>query len=145
MSGEIYSFVHKNNSWDNKRTYAPGSGIIVKVKNDFPENKPGDMPKTSGNHVIIDHENGEFSVLSHFKKGSIIVKEKDNVQIGQFLGLCGNSGHSSEAHLHYHLQNTPVFFRGDGLPAQFQEFLADGKPVKRGEPIWGQKVQNSIQ
>ena len=129
----------------NKRLYAPGSGIVVTVKNDLPENKPGSMPTTSGNHVIIDHQNGEFSILSHFKQGTIVVKEKDKLDIGQFLGLCGNSGHSSEAHLHYHLQNTPVFFEGDGLPAQFQDILVNGKPVKKGEVMWNQKVQNSNQ
>ena len=56
-----------------KKIYAPGSGIIVTLKNNLRENKPGEMPKTSGNHVIIDHGNGEYSILSHFKYKTIVV------------------------------------------------------------------------
>jgi len=125
-----------------KEILAPGSGTIVEVKNDLRENKIGDMPKTSGNHVVIDHSNGEYSLLSHFKYKTIVVKPGQKVEIGQFLGLCGNSGHSSEPHLHYHLQNTPVFFKGEGLPAQFQNYIADGKVIERGEPVWDQRVKN---
>jgi murein DD-endopeptidase MepM/ murein hydrolase activator NlpD len=63
------------------------------------------------------------------------------VQRGEVLGRCGNSGNSSEAHLHYHLQNTPEFNQGEGLPPQFQNYVADGQVVSRGEPIRGQKIR----
>jgi murein DD-endopeptidase MepM/ murein hydrolase activator NlpD len=125
-----------------KEILAPGSGIVVKVVNHIRENKPGEMPENAGNYLVIDHRNGEFSILAHFKYRSISVNEGDEVETGQFLGLCGNSGHSSEAHLHYHLQNTPVLFHGEGLPAQFRSYMADGKEIARGEPFWGQTVTN---
>ncbi len=126
----------------NKEIIAPGAGTVVNVVNDIQENKPGDMPKNAGNRIIIDHGNSEYSVLAHFKYNSIAVKEGEQVTSGQFLGLCGNSGHSSEAHLHYHLQNTPVMFKGEGLPLQFQSFWADGKYFESGEPVGGQYVEN---
>jgi murein DD-endopeptidase MepM/ murein hydrolase activator NlpD len=62
-----------------------------------------------GNYVIIDHGNGEYSFLAHLKKGSMVVAVGDSLKSGQFIGLCGNSGNSSEPHLHYHLQNKPIF------------------------------------
>ena len=65
---------------------APGSGVVVTVVNDIAENQPGEMPKLVGNHVIIDHENGEFSFLAHLKKGTIVVTAGDRVEIGQYLG-----------------------------------------------------------
>jgi len=126
----------------NKEIIAPGSGVVVDVVDKFPENKPREMPKTSGNRVIIDHGNSEYSVLSHFKKGSIVVNLNDTLKIGQYLGLCGNSGHSPEAHLHYHLQNSPVIFEGEGLPARFKNYIADGKKIENSEPILGQLIQN---
>ena len=94
----------------NQEIIAPGSGTIAAAVNDIPENRPGEMSQAAGNFVIIDHGNGEFSILAHLKQGSIAVKPGDKVVIGQFLGRCGNSGHSSQAHLHYHLQNSPVIF-----------------------------------
>jgi hypothetical protein len=126
-----------------RRVLAPGAGVVVATANDVEDNVPGKMnPRQAmGNHVILDHENGEFSFLAHFKHGSVAVAKGDRVQAGGFLGLAGNSGNSSEAHLHYHLQTTPEFLKGEGLPAQFQGYLADGKAVERGEPVKGQRVR----
>jgi hypothetical protein len=125
-----------------KKILAPGEGVVVDVVNDIRENRVGEMPNSSGNRVIIDHLNGEYSVLAHFKYRSIVVKVGDAIKGGQLLGLCGNSGHSSEPHLHYHLQNSPVMFQGEGLPAQFAKYQADGKTVERGESVWKQTVSH---
>lgn len=123
---------------------APGAGKVVRVVDGIEDNVPGVMnPKAAaGNHVVIDHGNGEFSMLAHFKRGTIEAAVGDGVLAGDRLGLAGNSGNSSEPHIHYHLQTTPVWFQGEGLPTQFQNYLADGKPVERGEPRKGQVIAN---
>jgi murein DD-endopeptidase MepM/ murein hydrolase activator NlpD len=121
---------------------APGAGTVVAARNDVAENVPGvlNSKEVAGNHVIIDHGNGEFSFLAHLIPGSVTVHSGDRVTAGQLLGKCGNSGHSSEPHLHYHLQTTANLFDGDGLPAQFTRYFADGKPVVAGEPTHGQLI-----
>jgi hypothetical protein len=125
-----------------KRLNAPGSGEIVDVVNNIEDNVPGqfnqDFP--TGNRVIIDHENGEFSILAHFKKGSINVSIGDIVVKGQELGKAGNSGNSSEPHIHYHLQTTADPFDADGLPAQFQNYYANEVFMERGEPVQNEYV-----
>ena len=50
----------------------------------------------AGNYVVIEHPNKEYSMIAHFKNGSILVKEGEQVKEGQLLGQCGNSGNSSE-------------------------------------------------
>jgi murein DD-endopeptidase MepM/ murein hydrolase activator NlpD len=141
---------HKGNGKNNehyycfgKRVLAPGAGVVVALANGVEDNVPGEMnPRQAmGNYVIIDHGNGEYSFLAHFKKGSVAVAQDQRVELREFLGLCGNSGNSSEPHIHYHLQTTAWFQQGKGLPAQFQDYVADGKPVKRGEPVKGQAVR----
>ena len=124
---------------------APGSGSVVSIENGVDDNVPGVMNACQplGNYVIIDHGNGEFSFLAHLRCGSVKVKKGDKVKAGDLLGDCGNSGHSSEPHLHYHLQNTGEPFNGDGLPAQFRDYIADGRPVARGEPVRGQVISSS--
>jgi murein DD-endopeptidase MepM/ murein hydrolase activator NlpD len=124
---------------------APGDGRVHAVENGVKDNVPGEMnPKQPmGNHVIIEHADGEFSFLAHFKSGSVQVEPGELVKAGQQLGLCGNSGNTSEAHIHYHLQTTREFGKGQGLPAQFQNYIADGEPVKRGEPVRGQQVSHT--
>ena len=124
-----------------KQVFAPGNGVIKTVVNDVTDNVPGDMPENAGNYLVIDHGHNEFSILAHFKHKSIIVKEGESVVGGQLLGLCGNSGHSSEPHLHYHLQNGPVLFEGNGLPVQFKDFSANSKPIQSGEPSWDDYIR----
>lgn len=123
--------------------FAPAASTVVATASDVADNVPGVLNPAQllGNHVILDHGNGEFSFLVHFKQASVKVNQGQAVKTGELLGLCGNSGNSSESHLHYHLQTTADIKQGEGLPAQFQNYLADDKPVKRGEPVKGQVIQ----
>jgi len=90
---------------------------------------------------MIDHLNGEYSMLAHFKKGTIIVSVGDIVIKGQEVGKAGNSGNSTGPHLHYHIQNTPEYLDGIGLPAQFLNYYADDVLIERGEPVKRQFVR----
>lgn len=122
---------------------APAAGKVVVAVDGVEDNVPGEMNprQAAGNHVILDHGNGEYSLLAHFQKGSLAVEAGAQVVPGQRLGLCGNSGNSTEPHLHFHLQTTGVFGKGDGLPAPFVDYLADGQRVERGEPVKGQHIR----
>jgi murein DD-endopeptidase MepM/ murein hydrolase activator NlpD len=122
---------------------APAAGRVVVAVDGVPDNVPGSMDTThlAGNHVIVDHGNGEFSLLAHLAPGSVTVKPGDQVTAGEKLGRCGNSGHSSEPHLHYHLQNTARLSDGEGLPAPFVGYVADGARVARGEPVRDQRIE----
>ena len=123
---------------------APASGTVVKAGDGVHDNAPGEMnpAQALGNYVILDHGNREFSFLAHLKQGSVAVQTGQRVETGTFLGFCGNSGNSSEPHLHFHLQDTPILFRGNGLPAFFHQYRANGKHIDKGEPIGGQSVSN---
>lgn len=123
---------------------APGAGTVVTALDSLPDQQPGRMDPENppGNHVVVDHGNGEFSLLAHLRRGSVAVRAGQRVAQGQKLGECGNSGNTSEPHLHYHLQNAPGFGAGEGLPAQFNGYVADGQPVTRGEPVKGQTVRH---
>jgi hypothetical protein len=122
---------------------APAEGRVVAALDGIADNVPGSMNAENplGNHVVLDHGNDEYSFLAHLGMGSVRVAVGDIVRAGQELGRCGNSGNSSEPHLHYHLQNTAQFGAGEGLPAQFVDFTADGVHVERGEPTRGQLVR----
>lgn len=121
---------------------APAAGTVTEAIDGLSDQAPGvrDPSHAMGNHVVIDHGNGEFSFLCHLQGGSVKVKAGDKVRTGDLLGSCGNSGNTTEPHLHYHLQDTPRPFDGDGLPAEFVDYLADGKRVERGMPIKGQVI-----
>lgn len=124
---------------------APGAGTVVSSRDGIADNVPGEMEATevTGNSVVIDHGNEEYSFLAHMQNGSVRVKEGDVVAPGDTLGLCGNSGRSSEPHLHYHMQNSALLNDGEGLPAQFQGYYANDELVQRGEPVQGQRIRPS--
>ena len=121
---------------------APAAGRVVEAVGDLPDNVPGQMDKAhvAGNHVVLDLGHDEYALLAHFRQGTLKVKTGDAVAAGAPLGQCGNSGNSSEPHLHFHLQHGATLFAAAGLPAQFQDYLADGQPVARGEPVKGQRI-----
>ena len=125
--------------------FAPEPGQVVALEKSVSENIPGETNTSElfGNYVIIDHGNEEFSVLAHLIKNSIIVNMGESVSKGQVIGLCGNSGNSTEPHLHYHLQNKPSIGDGDGLPAQFKNYYANDIFVTDGEPLKGQTIRKN--
>ena len=114
---------------------APADGVVTDVITGVRDNTPGSMNPTfaGGNAVILMHCENEVSVLAHFQQGSIRVKCGDNVKRGQVLGLCGNSGNSSEPHVHFHVQNTPITQDATGLRCVFEKITVtrDAKSESR--------------
>ena len=129
----------------NQPVLAPAAGTVVWVQDSLPENPPGQMDPAhaTGNSLILDLGGGEYLLLAHLRPGSQRYKVGAWVPADAEVGRCGNSGNTSEPHLHLHLQNGPVPFDADGLPAQFVDFVADGKPVARGEPVRGQVIRRA--
>ncbi|MFV2176399.1 M23 family metallopeptidase [Actinomadura sp. LOL_016] len=72
-----------------------------------------------GNHVILELEDGVYGVFAHLRRGSVRVRKGDRVTAGQVLGDCGNSGNSSEPHLHFHLMDRRRPGMAAGLPFTF--------------------------
>jgi hypothetical protein len=94
---------------------SPCNGAIVSVVDALPDQTPGTMdPKNAaGNHVVI--RCGDANVtLAHLRRGSVAVRTGANVVAGQPLGRVGNSGNTTEPHLHVHAERN-----GAAVPARF--------------------------
>jgi hypothetical protein len=111
---------------------APADGVVVEAIDGVRDNTPGSMNPYClvGNCVVIEHRTNEVSVLAHFQRGSVAVKAGDHVKRGQVLGKCGNSGNSSEPHLHYHLQNSSIFAEALGIKCRFDKVPVRDSAVK---------------
>jgi murein DD-endopeptidase MepM/ murein hydrolase activator NlpD len=90
-----------------KKVVAAAPGTVVQAVDGIHDNVPGVTNRflAIGNLVIIKQAETEYAVYAHLKNGSVSVKVGDKVEAGQVIGICGNSGHSTEAHLHFHVQD----------------------------------------
>lgn len=119
----------KNESWFGfgAPVVAPAAGTVVAVVDRHPDDRnfdvaglKSDLMLVYGNHVVIDHGNGEHSLFAHLQQGSARVKLGDSVVAGQPVGAIGASGSAMFPHLHYQLQDGPTA-RAEGLPSYFQQ------------------------
>ena len=92
-----------------KAVLAPADGIIEEVTDGIPDNNIGDVNLVNnwGNTIIIQHQDGLYSKLSHLKEKTITVKKGEKVKQGQTIARCGNSGRSPVPHLHFQMQEMP--------------------------------------
>jgi murein DD-endopeptidase len=110
-------------------------GVVVGVKDGIPENIPGvnsravpiTLETVGGNYVILDIGEGNYAFYAHLQPDKIRVKVGDKVKRGQVVGLVGNSGNSTEPHLHFHISNGNSPLGAEGLPYVFDSFEVQGK------------------
>ena len=125
-----------------KPLYAVCDAEVYQVIKGIPDNRPSQMnPKQAlGNAIILKTANDEYIVYAHFEDETIRVKKGDRVVQGQYLGNCGNSGNSSEPHLHLHIQDGPNLFAAAGARSFFEELIVNGKPEKDYSPVKGDRI-----
>ncbi|AHF14674.1 DUF3887 domain-containing protein [Niabella soli] len=128
----------------NKELDAPCDGEVVLVVDGVKDNKPGVLNPiyVPGNTVVIKTSNNEYLFFAHFKQHSIKVAEGQKVKQGQLLGLCGNSGNSSEPHLHFHIQNVEDMNIATGVRCFFDAIIVNGLQKQGYSPIKGDKIKN---
>lgn len=86
-----------------------------------------------GNHVVLDLGDGTYAMYAHLKQGSVTVAVGDRVRAGQRIAECGNTGNSTESHVHFQLMDgpdldtargIPFTWRGIGVPANGESFTS---------------------
>ena len=92
-----------------------------------------------GNHVGIEVAPRQFLFIGHLQPGSVAVAIGDHIVAGQLLGRVGNSGNSSEPHVHLHLQDSTRPYFGEGIPFEFHGYRHEGRVVASGMPEGGRR------
>jgi murein DD-endopeptidase MepM/ murein hydrolase activator NlpD len=143
IQGPFGSFSHYEGSQDEEaidwampegtRVLAARGGVVVALRDDVTEGGPDISYKPNCNYVALMHDDGTFSQYVHLQRGGVLVKVGDRVSAGDVLGLSGNTGWTTQPHLHFE-----VFHALDGknqvtLPITFEEPLGDA-PARRAPP-----------
>jgi len=77
----------------------------------------------AGNHVIVELQGRRgYVVLAHLRAGSIRVGKGESVAAGAELAACGNSGNSTQPHLHVQVMDAADPFTARGLPMSFRDY-----------------------
>jgi hypothetical protein len=114
--------------------FSPCDGKIVKIQDGL-DNVPAGVDikvNPAGNHIVIEYRHN-LIVFAHLLKNSMLVQLDDLVKKGQPIARVGNSGHTSEPHLHIHAiagTDTSNILKGNGIPIYF-----DGKYLTRNDRI----------
>ncbi len=114
---------------------AVADGTVSAIKDGIPENVPGPTSRAvpitletvGGNHVIVNFGDGVYAFYAHLQPGSVTVTVGDKVRQGQVLGRVGNSGNSTEPHLHFHLGDANSPLGAEGLPYAYAAFEVEGR------------------
>lgn len=116
---------------------APCAGEVIFAIDGIHDNVPGEMNRmyVPGNSVVIKAADGEYLFFAHFKQGTVRVKRGQRVAKGDVLGLCGNSGNSSEPHLHFHIQDGEDINTATGMKCYFGQLKVNGVPQRDYSPV----------
>ena len=106
------------------------AGRVVGVKDGIAENVPNaakmavpiTLETIGGNYVMEDIGGGRYAFYAHLIAGTIGVKVGDSVSAGEPLGKLGNSGNSTEPHLHFQVCDGPSALQCNGLPFEIDHF-----------------------
>ncbi len=128
------------------KVLAVAPGKVVAVKDGIPENVPTakemavpiNLETIGGNHVVIDIGGGLYAFYAHLQPGKIAVKVGDVVKTGSAIGLLGNSGNSTEPHLHFHVMDRQDPLMAQGQPFAYDHFtrlIGEVKLNAEGDPV----------
>jgi len=112
----------------NQPIVADAPGMVVVAVDGVPENTPGSVNSYDmhGNYVVIDHQNGEYSLFAHFIPGTLKVRPGMFVATGTELGRCGNSGHSTMPHVHWQIMSSPNATGATAIRPRFVAYERNG-------------------
>lgn len=100
------------NTWPSFLFFATAEGILRSVAG---------AGRIVGNRLVIEHDDGTYSAYAHLKKASAKVSAGDRVQAGQSIAEVGNTGNTTQPHLHVQLMDRPGFEAAAGIPMTWSD------------------------
>ena len=129
---------------DNRSYYAyartvssPVDGVVVEVHDGYEDNVPRELRPEDGNSITLKVDDAFYVYLTHLRKGTLLVEPGHTVKRGQPLAQVGNSGHSTEPHLHLEAFDSLPRETADAWPLAFDDVLHNGRRKPRAAAQYG--------
>lgn len=105
-----------------KTVISPCDGIVIAARDGLPDLPPPtrDRENPSGNHVVLLCDGLQVE-LAHLRQGSVVARPGADVVAGARIGEVGNSGNTTEPHLHIHAVDPQT---GAGVQMSFDGVVA---------------------
>ena len=116
--------------------HAAREGVVAGIKDDSSVGGSDKKYEWDANYILIQHSDGTLGHYVHLQKGGVKVKVGDKVQAGQFIGLSGNTGHSTGPHLHFAVFKAQTGKQRETIPVKFRiapllaDVLSEGRSYK---------------
>ena len=98
--------------------------------------------------IVVDIGSGRFALYAHLQPNSVRVRVGDHVRRGQVLGLVGNSGNTTQPHLHFQLTDALASgtstMGAEGIPYEYEELEMLGSCVLASPMICSRTVASSM-
>lgn len=117
---------------------AVAEGEVAVVVDDLPDAEPHvlqdglPLSEYGGNHVVLKIADGVYAFYAHLKPGSVTVQVGDHVRLGDEIARTGNSGNTTESHLHFHLMDGTAPLTATNLPFEISSFTMLGNGSEDG-------------
>ena len=127
-----------------KEIIAPCDAKVVKVITGVADNIPGELnpEQLTGNTIVLETSKEEYLLFAHLKENSITVREGQFVRQGSVMAKCGNSGNTTEPHLHLSLQNHADMNISTGGKLYFNQIIVNGEMQQDYLPVKGDLIKN---
>lgn len=140
--------------------HAARDGMVVAFRADSNSGGPSERFGDKANYVTIRHSDGTYADYMHLQLNGVRVKLGEKVKTGQVIGLSGNTGFSTEPHLHFSVFRNRMqgaVIKRESLPVLIQgvdskyisprgSCVPEGLPAIAAPPrkIWADLVLNGI-
>lgn len=110
----------------------------------------GGLKSLTGNYVVLSLGTNAFALIAHLRQGSLRVRPGDLVKVNEIIAECGNSGNSTQPHIHFQVMDSSNPYKAYGLAVAFQQYerwTSEGgwTAVRQGTPDEGQLIRQCIQ
>lgn len=143
---------------------APAPGTVVAVHDGEPDHEARRSPSAllgyaltqasraraggaalAGNHVVLALDApAVFVVLAHLRRGSVAVRPGERVTTGALVGRCGNSGNSTQPHVHVQAMDGPDAHVARGVPLAFRAFREHGRDGRTTAVALGVPAEGAV-
>jgi hypothetical protein len=120
------------------RVLAVADGTVIDTVDGIPENVPDPVARAvqmtpttlGGNSILLQIGDETYATYAHLQPGSLRVTKGARVRKGQVIALVGNTGNSSEPHLHFQVADAPKAFDAEGIPYALASFDVQAAPAQ---------------